>query len=221
MKIKDIEFSDSLEEDEVTEIMQIDLGKDMTSASDMDSNFKSRKKLPHFTIESNQLVLYVFESGKNLRYVYAFLDKPYPVMEIEMERFGESWVTSFSSVRQSAQGTGLGFTVYELLIKKGNMMLMSDKMQSLGAQKLWKRLFKTPGITVYGYDPNEKDSSKQYFQVHDLNDTDNLDAATRSLYTSWSDTYRMRNDRSKLGKIDRSDVNKAANTRLVAIKSIR
>lgn len=221
MKIKDVEFSDSLEEDEVTEIMQIDLGKDMTSASDMDSNFKSRKKLPHFTIKGGKLVLYVFERDKNLRYVYAFLDKPYPVMEIEMKRFGESWVTSLSSVRPSAQGTGLGFNVYELLIKKGNMMLMSDKMQSLGAQKLWKRLFKTPGITVYGYDPNEKDSSKQYFQVHDLNDTDNLDAATRSLYTNWSDTYRMRNDRSKLGKVDRSDVNKAANTRLVAIKTSR
>jgi UDP-glucose 6-dehydrogenase len=218
MKIKDIEH---LEEDEVTEIMQIELGKDMTSASDMDSNFKSRKKLPHFTIKDAKLLLYVFEKDKNLRYVYAFLDKSYPVMEIEMKRFGESWVTSLSSVRQSVQGTGLGFAVYELLIKKGNMMLMSDKMQSLGAQKLWKRLFKTPGITVYGYDPNEKDSSKQYFQVHDLNDTDNLDAATRSLYTNWSDTYRMRNDRSKLGKIDRSDVNKAANTRLVAIKTSR
>jgi len=219
MKIKDIEFTNSLEEDEVTEIMKIDLGKDITPSREMDNNFKDKKRLPHFIIQDNKLKVYVFEKDNDRRFVYAFLDKPYPIMEIVMKRFGESWVASMSSVRKSTQGMGLGFKVYELLIKKGNMMLMSDNQQSLGAQKLWKRLFNTSGITVFGYDPNEKDESKQYFQVHDLNDADNLDAATRSMYTSWADTNKMRNDKSKLGAVERSDLNKATNTRLVAIKT--
>jgi hypothetical protein len=206
---------------EVTEIISIDLDKGMTSSAEIDRNYVRRRKFPHFLIEGNGIKVYVFEKDKDQRYVYAFINsKSYPVMEIEMKRFGESWATNMTSVRKSAQGLGLGFVVYELLIKKGNMMLISDQQQSLGAQKLWKRLYQTPGITVFGYDTTEKDPNKQYFQVHDLDNLDNLDGATRTMYTSWEDEYNIKKDKSKLAKAEKTDLHKATNTRLVAIKSV-
>ena len=47
--------------------------------------------------------------------------------------------------------------LYEFLIKKLNLILISDKIQSPGGQKIWKQLRRKKLINVYGWDfKNEK-----------------------------------------------------------------
>jgi GNAT superfamily N-acetyltransferase len=206
----------------ISEIIAIDLPKNLTSSSEIDRDWKLHKQDPGFQISDAGLVILVKETTSDARFVYAFLEKNLknPIMQIQMYREGESWITKMSSLKRSFQGSGIGFKVYELLIKKGNMMLMSDEQQSAGARVLWKRLFKTPGITVFGYDPKEKDPNRQYFQVHDLDNTGDLEGATRAMYTSFSSEYNLKKERSPHNKKEREDLQKARRTRLVAIKSV-
>lgn len=203
------------------EITAVDLPKNFTKASEIDSDWRSHKSDPGFRITSDGLLIEVKEVTTAARFVYVFLEKnpKNPIMQIQMYKFGESWITKLSSVKKSAQGAGLGFKVYELLVKKGKMMLMSDSQQSAGGRMLWLRLYKTPGITVFGYDPKEKDQDKAYFQVHDLDGTGNLEGVDRAMYTSFDDTYTLQGQRSPKAKIERDALKKAENTRLIAIKS--
>jgi hypothetical protein len=204
------------------EITAVDLPKNLATASEIDKDWREHKNDPGFKLTSKGIVVLVKETTNNARFVYVFLETNLknPIMQIQMYKQGESWITKMSNVKKAAQGSGIGFRVYELLIKKGNMMLMSDDQQSVGARMLWKRLFKTPGITVFGYDPREKDPDKQYFQVHDLDNTTDLEGATRAMYTSFSDEYALRKERSPNTKKEREDLHKARRTRLVAIKSV-
>lgn len=41
--------------------------------------------------------------------------------------------------------------LYEFLIKKLNVILISDKMQSPGGQRIWKQLYRKRSINVYGW----------------------------------------------------------------------
>jgi len=67
--------------------------------------------------------------------------------------------------RKTYQGRGLGIKLYRFLIKQLDITLISGKSQSLGGARLWSELYKTPGITVYGFNPSAKDKKDRFFHV--------------------------------------------------------
>ena len=68
-------------------------------------------------------------------------------------------------VRKNYQGRGLGIKLYRYLIKQQGITLISGKQQSPGAARLWSELYRTPGISVYGYNPGARDKKDRYFHV--------------------------------------------------------
>jgi len=67
--------------------------------------------------------------------------------------------------RKTYQGRGLGIKLYRFLIKQLDITLISGKQQSPGGARLWSELYKTPGITVYGFNPSAKDKKDRFFHV--------------------------------------------------------
>ena len=74
-----------------------------------------------------------------------------------------SYETYEVKTRSTYQGKGLGYKLYTALIKDFDLMLVSSEIQSLGGAKLWAKLFKTRGISVYGYNPKSK--KDKFFDV--------------------------------------------------------
>ena len=210
------------------EIEATDLPKDLVTTSELDTDWKLHKTYPKTTIPSKlfpELYLNLVDGGNSkTMFVYAFLKnqkRTVPLMQIQMQKFGKnSWISSLSAVRKSAQGSGIGYKVYQILIREVGITLVSDKLQSQGARMLWAKLFRTSGITVYGFDPNAK-GDDQFFQVHNLDQTGDLEGATRGLYTSFSVQYDLNKEKDKAAGPEKKELRKATNTRLVAVKSFK
>ena len=210
------------------EIEATDLPKNLVAATEMDTDWKLHKTYPKTTIPSKlfpELHLTLIDGGDGkTMFVYAFFKnqkRAIPLMQIQMYKYGRnSWVSQLSAVRKTAQGSGIGYKVYQILIREAGITLMSDKSQSQGARMLWAKLFRTPGITVYGFDPNAKDD-EQFFQVHNLDQTGDLEGATRGLYTSFGVQYDLNKEKDKAAGPEKKELRKATNTRLVAVKSFK
>ncbi len=87
-----------------------------------------------------------------------------PVGKFVLNKVKEGYQTHYSLILPEYQGQNLGYEVYKFFIQKLGLMLISGNEQSLGAQKLWTKLWHTPGIFVCGlYVPMKK--KREYFQV--------------------------------------------------------
>jgi predicted GNAT family acetyltransferase len=144
--------------------------RDLSTANLIDSAYRTRKDANEissektFTFDSKLTVaiskltantLEVFLVGKEDQRVAAYM---------LLYRFGtHGFTVEEVKVRSSHQGQGLGLKLYKYLIKEVGITLISGHVQSPGAAKLWTALYKSPGINVYGYDPQSKDS--KFFHV--------------------------------------------------------
>jgi hypothetical protein len=201
----------------IDEIEKIDIEKkSMFTAKEIDekwlayrevtSRFQS-KLFPNFVIS-------IAESGSGSKNIFLShktrINRPLVFMMMSASGFG--WETNLTTVRDSAAGQGLGLAVYIILIRELNFILISDSSQSKGGQQIWSRLFKTSGITVYGWDPKAK-KGEQFFPVEDFGDGV-LDGADRSVYHNpWDD--------GGLDRTDQRDSYQAIPRKLVAVKQTR
>jgi len=103
-------------------------------------------------------------------------DMKLPAVEVVLHKYGKSgWISAATQVMDKYQGSGLGLKLYEALIKDFSLILVSDTIQSLGGAKLWRRLFDSPGITVYAYNPEAKEDKYKYVPVDGFDDLGQLD----------------------------------------------
>jgi hypothetical protein len=58
--------------------------------------------------------------------------------------------------------------VYEYLIKKLNLVLVSDKIQSPGGQRIWRELKRKSTLNVYGYNLRTHEAYETHGQNFDL-----------------------------------------------------
>jgi len=70
------------------------------------------------------------------------------------------WDVMNAMIHKSQQGKGLALDVYTYLVTKLGWALYSTGSHSPGAEKLWARLSKTPGISVYVLDQNKVEIPK-------------------------------------------------------------
>lgn len=73
-----------------------------------------------------------------------------PAGFLTLIQHGKGYTTGYVRFKDEHRGTGIALEIYKWLISKG-IMLISDSSQSRGGKSIWKRLFNTPGINVYGY----------------------------------------------------------------------
>lgn len=66
------------------------------------------------------------------------------------------WKTANVGFDPQYHGKGLPIKLYEFVIKKLNLVLRSDSLQSTGGKSIWKKLDKIPTIFVYAYNPLSK-----------------------------------------------------------------
>ena len=76
----------------------------------------------------------------------------------------------FVIANKSYRGMNLPVKIYASLIKNQNLILVSDTMQTRGAQSIWEKLDKVPGIGVFGY--NTKTHNVFQLDTEDAYDTD-------------------------------------------------
>lgn len=89
-------------------------------------------------------------------------------------------------------------SLYEFLIKKLNLILISDKIQSPGGKRIWKQLRRKNSISVYGWD-----FKKQKFVDVSGKQLDNIYVTQKQI------------EKAKRGEIQKLK-RKASNVRLVA-----
>jgi hypothetical protein len=86
------------------------------------------------------------------------------VAGVDLTGFGRkarSWQVDRVGVANKYQGMNLSVKIYEWLIKEQNLILLTGMSQTAGGRSIWERLASIPGIFIFGYDINKKES----FQV--------------------------------------------------------
>jgi ribosomal protein S18 acetylase RimI-like enzyme len=100
---------------------------------------------------------------------------------------------SVTAVNSAYEGQGLMLKLYVLLIRKG-FALLSDDQQTPGGQKIWARLAKVPGVTVYAVDMTAPEG-QQYSAV----DPDDITDANFMVYDDDVETLQtLEKERKKL-----------------------
>jgi len=94
---------------------------------------------------------------------------------------------------EAIQGKGIAVELYKMAIVDFGHTITSDYTQSKGSKDLWKRLSKTPGIFVYGWNPKAK-GDKEFFQW----DAD--EDANSEVYHGQSSTDKLRDELDALMK---------------------
>lgn len=61
------------------------------------------------------------------------------------------------------QGEGIAHNLYAMVVKKDNLTIASDRVQTMGSKKLWEKLSKVPGIFVYAWE-SSFDGKNRFFQ---------------------------------------------------------
>lgn len=215
-------------EQPVSEISKISLSKKgFYTAKELDSKWSRIKKtavvtasklFPEYviaTVWGPYIHVFLF-SKDNLVNPLAYLE----LSEVQGGKLGSKpgLEVNIASVRNTSIGGGVGYKMYVILIRELGVVLVSDKSQSEGGSKVWSKLFKERGISVYGWDPKAP-TDKQFFQVHDFDGDGFLDGYDRRLYHD-EDEPVLYEPKAKT-QVDRKDVRNAMQTRLVAVKSIR
>lgn len=196
--------------------------KSMYTAKELDEKWKEIKDnadIYETKLLSGIDVAIVDIGGSKEVYLLNVAKRNRPVAYLQLAQKGKGWQTVMASVRDSAMGMGLGYKIYVILIKEHDMMLVSDEQQSAGGAKIWQKLFNTTGINVYGWDPAAA-ADKQFFQVHDLDDTGTLDAVDRRLYNDPDENISKKSS-NQIAKKELDDQRKASPRLLVAIKGKR
>jgi len=171
-----------------------------------DAEIVKSRLFPELAIGINDQVSYMEV------YLFKLSNLNIPIAYLEFTSNGMGWKVNIASVKESAAGSGLGYKMYVILIKELGKTLISDEIQSKGGAKIWYKLYKTPGITVYGWDPRAPKENR-FFQVHDYNQDGILDGADRGMYNTFN---------SEPGdRIEQSDLGKASIRKLIAIKTKR
>jgi hypothetical protein len=80
------------------------------------------------------------------------------------------------------QGEGIAHNLYAMVVKKDNLTIASDRVQTMGSKKLWEKLSKVPGIFVYAWessfggknrffqwDPDLDPETEVYFDEYKVN----------------------------------------------------
>ena len=180
------------------EVVRITVNKKtFTSAKEMDSDYKmggdlvktiSTKFMGNYTLK-------LYNWGGARQYFVMESEKSKKVLvSIHVYRWGNTgWRVESTSVRPTAQGSGLGLKTYIALIKETGLTLVSGKQQSGGAQKLWAALSKQRGIEVYGYDPKAKEN--KFFHV-EMGDVD-MDSPAGAVYVDKFELDRLEDERWK------------------------
>ena len=88
---------------------------------------------------------------------------------------------------ESIHGKGIAVELYKMAIVDFGHTITSDYTQSKGSKDLWKRLSKTQGIFVYGWNPKAK-GDKEFFQWDADEDADS------EVYHSQSSTDKLRDE---------------------------
>lgn len=206
----------------IEEVSLIDIqNKPFYTAKELDAKWNKEKS--QATIYQSKLFPELILGVNEPSYLSVFLflketgtKQPIAYLEFSPVKNGVGWEVNIASVRGSAAGSGYGYKMYVILIKELGKILVSDTNQSRGGAKIWYKLYSTPGITVYGWDPKAP-KGKQFFQVHDLNNDGMLDGSDRRMYNDPDEPERFQRTTTK----DRSDITKASYRKLVAVKSQR
>lgn len=102
--------------------------------------------------------------------VFPFVSRKISAAMLDYDRRKGGIAITGSYVNPALQGKGVMYRLFVHLIKNENMTIESDVFQSRGAIKLWKKLYNTPGVLVYGFDPK----THQAFHVFDRGDAEGL-----------------------------------------------
>lgn len=206
---------------DIKEVSLIDIqNKPFYSGKELDTNWNKEKE--NATLYQSKLFpdLVLGISEPSYMAVFLFLKgstkKPIAYLEFSPIKNGVGWEVNIASVRSSHAGSGYGYKMYVILIKELGKILVSDTNQSKGGAKIWYNLYKTPGISVYGWD-TKAPKGERFFQVHDLNNDGMLDGSDRRMYNDFNDPETLERTTSK----ERSDITKASDRKLVAVKSQR
>jgi hypothetical protein len=197
--------------------------KPFYKASELDTSWDNVKR--ESTVYQSKLYPDLMLGIHNPSYLSVYLfkrDNPRkPVAYLEFSpskgrKQSVGWEVNIASVRSTQAGKGYGFAIYKILIRELDYVLVSDTTQSIGGAKIWYKLYQTPGITVYGWDP-QAPQDEQFFQVTDENGDGMLDGADRRVYDNPDDPVYD----SPRSPGERSDMKKSHLRKLVAVKTRR
>lgn len=99
--------------------------------------------------------------------------KGYLIIE-KKKRGWASWQVVISYVHDEYRGQGLGTKLYDAVIKRDGLMLMSDHKQTNEAKLLWMKFIKSKRYNIWAVDINNIDNNSV---VYWDNDTDDVEAA--------------------------------------------
>ncbi len=160
------------ENKQINEIVSIEVIKDYFSGFPRDQlsgEFKKIGKIDNVTILLSTEIM-DFGSIEVIR-VYLYDEMKNTIIgKMHLSQYGpDSHTVIKAAISPKYQGQNLGYKLYKLLIQKVNITLVSDKEQSPGGQSIWTKLWKTPGIFVYGaYEKQHaflRGDYTEYFQV--------------------------------------------------------
>lgn len=86
-----------------------------------------------------------------------------------------------SSIHHKYIGRGLQLKLFQYIITKEKLTIVSGDSQSPGARAMWQRLSKLPGVFVYGWD-EEKNKT---FHVFDVDDERGFDSVRGPSHIEW------------------------------------
>lgn len=110
--------------------------------------------------------LFMYETSSHKEFFLVDKENNRVAVYMRLVRFGGfAYSVSRIKARRTYQGRGLGIKLYKFIIKNLGITLISDKIQSLGGARMWSELYKTPGITVYGYNPGARNKEDKFFHV--------------------------------------------------------
>ena len=101
---------------------------------------------------------YQLEGGHTLRHykdidsdqVFVLLDHKDKIA-VEMQARKRGAAIQITSVWAAASNTFPVYKLYTYMVRKLNMILMSDSLQSEGGKAIWYKLSAEPGVTVFGW----------------------------------------------------------------------
>lgn len=177
------------EESSIEKVDEIELApdikkRDLGKADDLDYVFITAKRenlivsqKPLYSDKKYKIVLAkgYFSRGTISAIVIDSSNKNQVAAVVDLSKYSRyGYQVEETKVRPAYQGQALGLKTYKALVKDFDITLVSGGVQSLGGAKLWAALYKSPGITVFGYNPRNRENKFFHVEIDDSGKVDSL-----------------------------------------------